>query len=493
MASNRENRSRDEAEFSKRTRRTIKEMAGGLCSDPNCLRFTSDAFGEACHIYSAAPTGPRGHGSLETEALKHQSNGIWLCRNHHGMTDHRQAPLDAKVLLEWKAVREASCLASLRNDIAIIYSELGPKDLDKIIRDQYREQLNGENVFELDYERVAREGMSLICQKKFIRDGPTTLSSHKLPQEFKQTPIAAEVCMLETSGAFRTSPIMLFGSDIEIDHFSESLNAVACPEFAASELVAVSEVIQSWCEFSPNDCKVGIPCINIQNITYVLAPSKGGIVDLEALVRVYSRVRFLSGHSGIQSRPDAEIMHSGSPLEWKFSTFQRKSGRITNSRFILKGYTRFKQSGEINSNDCYKVESQERLLVSLHSGADMVGFLCTQFGYYFDKNSLEFHQTPLPISLDGIQRDCLEKAIWQARRIMFLYKLSVNWLGWHFTEICLDPLLTDDLINKSIEQLKKEQAFSRTGRAQVRTPLSDGRLIKIACTLAKFEIILERR
>ncbi len=71
--------------------RALRERVGGICSNPDCRRFTTGPqkthkdkpiiIGQAAHICAASPGGPR-HDPNMTEAQRSSiENGIWLCNN----------------------------------------------------------------------------------------------------------------------------------------------------------------------------------------------------------------------------------------------------------------------------------------------------------------------------------------------------------------------------------------------------------------------------
>ena len=84
------------AKFSTRTKRLLAANAGHKCSLPLCNRSTSGpdnnpnksiSNGDAAHIYSASPSGPRGQSFLTPKQLEEEINGIWVCTNHHRVID----------------------------------------------------------------------------------------------------------------------------------------------------------------------------------------------------------------------------------------------------------------------------------------------------------------------------------------------------------------------------------------------------------------------
>lgn len=113
-----------QADFPARTRRLIAERAGYRCSKPDCRRQTlgpgagpyeTACIGVACHIYSAAPGGPRGTGGLSPEQLQSVSNGIWLCADHAKLVDTSLGSgYPAPLLRGWRQLHEAFLVHEMR-------------------------------------------------------------------------------------------------------------------------------------------------------------------------------------------------------------------------------------------------------------------------------------------------------------------------------------------------------------------------------------------
>ena len=86
------------------------------CSFPGCKRITIGPghlnqedvikIGEAAHIYSAAPNGPRNNPNLSTEERTSIKNGIWMCKNHARIIDVDEINYSAETLLQWKMLSE---------------------------------------------------------------------------------------------------------------------------------------------------------------------------------------------------------------------------------------------------------------------------------------------------------------------------------------------------------------------------------------------------
>lgn len=93
-------------------RENLAKKTGGLCSSPSCRRAIgipgkdSDNIGEAAHIFSGRPNGPR-PGVLDDEGwvnnfLNSEANGLWLCRTCHGLIDRFWKIYPPQKLFYWK-------------------------------------------------------------------------------------------------------------------------------------------------------------------------------------------------------------------------------------------------------------------------------------------------------------------------------------------------------------------------------------------------------
>lgn len=104
-------------EFSSRTKLVVAQRCAYRCCFPGCERPTvspdarserSTVTGQAAHIFSAAPGGPRGQGGLSEEELRSAQNAIWLCSDHAAFVDkYRGEGFSPEVLLSYKDLREA--------------------------------------------------------------------------------------------------------------------------------------------------------------------------------------------------------------------------------------------------------------------------------------------------------------------------------------------------------------------------------------------------
>jgi energy-coupling factor transporter ATP-binding protein EcfA2 len=103
--------------FTKAVKDDIRQAVDGRCSVPRCPRPAmgprangsgSINMGKACHIYSAAPGGPRGQGGRSEEFIRSPANGLWCCAYHADQIDKDQgASYSAETLFAWKKLAEA--------------------------------------------------------------------------------------------------------------------------------------------------------------------------------------------------------------------------------------------------------------------------------------------------------------------------------------------------------------------------------------------------
>lgn len=103
-------------EFNETTKQLVAKRAAYRCSFPDCDAVTVgpgpaptdvSIVGEAAHIFSASPKGPRGRGALSDGQLRAPQNCIWLCRKHSRVVDLRRGEdYPPSVLLSYKALHE---------------------------------------------------------------------------------------------------------------------------------------------------------------------------------------------------------------------------------------------------------------------------------------------------------------------------------------------------------------------------------------------------
>jgi len=113
-------------EFTETTKRIAACRSGYRCSYPACNRLTvgpgrtpdeTVLTGQAAHIFSAAPNGPRGRGTLTENQLRSVSNCMWLCDSHAREIDlKRGKDYPAALLLAYKDVHEARIAREQRGE-----------------------------------------------------------------------------------------------------------------------------------------------------------------------------------------------------------------------------------------------------------------------------------------------------------------------------------------------------------------------------------------
>src|SRR5580658_2496793 len=108
------------ANFKPAVKRIVAARSGYECSYPGCSALTIgpgrgedtvSITGVAAHIYSAAPKGPRGRGSLSQFELSTSSNAMWLCETHAKLIDNnRGTEYPPAVLTSYKGLHEAAIM-----------------------------------------------------------------------------------------------------------------------------------------------------------------------------------------------------------------------------------------------------------------------------------------------------------------------------------------------------------------------------------------------
>ncbi|MGE3313706.1 MAG: hypothetical protein AB7O26_01235 [Planctomycetaceae bacterium] len=103
-------------DFPEVVKRTLGERAAYICSNPACRRPTigphsdpklSLKTGEACHIASAAPGGPRFNSEQSSDERRSIENAIWLCTECSTRVDRDEVRFPAGDLLRWKSEHES--------------------------------------------------------------------------------------------------------------------------------------------------------------------------------------------------------------------------------------------------------------------------------------------------------------------------------------------------------------------------------------------------
>ncbi len=100
-------------DFSQATKELLARRAGyrcSICQDPTVGPHSEPTqaifLGEAAHIYSAAPNGPRANSSLTPEERAAVTNGVHLCKTHARLVDVDVAAYPAEKLIQIKLAHE---------------------------------------------------------------------------------------------------------------------------------------------------------------------------------------------------------------------------------------------------------------------------------------------------------------------------------------------------------------------------------------------------
>jgi hypothetical protein len=111
--------------FRTKTKNILASRVAYFCSFPGCNRITIGpgsknsehviSIGEAAHIHSAAPNGPRNNPSLTPEQRSSVDNGIWMCKTHSRLIDADEINYSAETILKWKIDKENSIRRRLEN------------------------------------------------------------------------------------------------------------------------------------------------------------------------------------------------------------------------------------------------------------------------------------------------------------------------------------------------------------------------------------------
>ena len=105
----------DEDRFSKIIVETLAKRAANICSNPECRAQTAGPADvvdrsintcEAAHIYGAKPGSARHEPEQQSINRSDIANGIWLCRNCHGMIDRDATRYPAPLLFSWRRGHE---------------------------------------------------------------------------------------------------------------------------------------------------------------------------------------------------------------------------------------------------------------------------------------------------------------------------------------------------------------------------------------------------
>ncbi len=112
--------SKNRDEFSPDIKVRVAAASGYRCSNPDCRALTSGAgtehpinVGEACHIRSAAPLGPRYDPTQSASDRASEANAIWLCRTCAKRIDADVVQHTVERLVAWRAEARAASACEL--------------------------------------------------------------------------------------------------------------------------------------------------------------------------------------------------------------------------------------------------------------------------------------------------------------------------------------------------------------------------------------------
>lgn len=109
-------------DFSPKTIDILARRAALRCSNPDCDKITtgpnsdplkSTNIGEAAHIYGARPGTARFRTDMSDVERALISNGIWVCRDCHGLLDRDAHRFPSPLLFKWKEAHEAKITREL--------------------------------------------------------------------------------------------------------------------------------------------------------------------------------------------------------------------------------------------------------------------------------------------------------------------------------------------------------------------------------------------
>ena len=108
--------------FSEKTKKEAAEKVAYFCSNPICCKPTvgpnddgkAHHYGEAAHIYAAAPGGPRADKLVNDDFLKSEENCLWLCNSCHELIDANPRLYNPELLKEWKRKAEERALGKVQ-------------------------------------------------------------------------------------------------------------------------------------------------------------------------------------------------------------------------------------------------------------------------------------------------------------------------------------------------------------------------------------------
>lgn len=173
-------------EFADGVKREIAFEAHLFCANPTCCRFTSygtttgkaRAIAEAAHIVAASSQGPRSEVSMTETELKSAENGIWLCKNCHGLIDDDPSAYPIQMLRDWKKAHQTFVSKLVGKDFDIVHFELYARSRNVAQRHSFLGYIEGRRVFfdALDVEYPDQVATSLVEIRARIAESSGHLS-----------------------------------------------------------------------------------------------------------------------------------------------------------------------------------------------------------------------------------------------------------------------------------------------------------------------------
>lgn len=167
-------------DFSEPVKRQLREMCGGICSNPDCKVYTFGPtmeersgysnIGVAAHIAAAAP-GPgarRYDPTMTSEIRGSATNGVWLCQSCSKLIDTDEVRFPVELLKEWKFRAEKRAMELLGK------TSIGPSELQQKLVEAVA------NATKLAYTGIGEIGKTPLCG--FVRGYEEYLS--QLDQRF---------------------------------------------------------------------------------------------------------------------------------------------------------------------------------------------------------------------------------------------------------------------------------------------------------------------
>lgn len=112
-------------DFSIKTKELVAKRVAYRCCFKGCGIATigpkygdasnTSSIGVGCHIYAAAPNGPRYNHNMTSEERKSPDNCIWMCQSHSKLIDTDEKTYPSTLLHQWKESAEKEAAARLRN------------------------------------------------------------------------------------------------------------------------------------------------------------------------------------------------------------------------------------------------------------------------------------------------------------------------------------------------------------------------------------------